>query len=460
MVGSTLIVILFNLFAKATTLLIGHSETSSSGLELEHTKTAEEQFEVLSLEDDYLEDSEELEDEDDAFYLREEEMEKEYQRICAESARIEQQRCKESDESFLSATAPWNFHKNRYKDVLPLGSNGNTPTRVKVQIVNGVEGSDYINANFIECSPEKRFIACQAPVPHTISDFWRMVWEQESAVIVMLTSLVENDRIKAHAYWPPLEKTHRFGCFLVKLEEESYDSGVMTRKLLVTRLEDNQSRNITQLHFCEWPDHGVPKSCQGIRRLMHLSHFYRTYHHHNHGLSGPTIVHCSAGIGRAGTFIAIDMLLDSHKFAENAAYPKTVYDTVRWLRLRRKGMIQTVDQYKFIYKALEESKASMQDTGKFPNLMTSSSDGQLLKLSKSKALRCEKSPYLPYAPSAISRFSSPNPQRGGSCRRNFLNWRGSSPTRSPFQKKHHHHHHRVVSSGVVDNSPVVFCDSM
>jgi len=123
-------------------------------------------------------------------------------------------------------------------------------------------------------------------------------------------------------------------------------------------------------------------------------------------------------------------------------------------------MIQTVDQYKFIYRALEESNAS--EIGKLPNLaLTSSTDGALLKLSKSKAIRCassqlDKSSYLPYAPSAISRFSSPNPQRGGSCRRNFMNWRGSSPTRSPFQKKHQ----RVVSSGVVDNSPVVICDSM
>eukprot|EP01102_Stenamoeba_stenopodia_P007320 TRINITY_DN2051_c0_g1_i2.p1 TRINITY_DN2051_c0_g1~~TRINITY_DN2051_c0_g1_i2.p1 ORF type:complete len:413 (+),score=68.26 TRINITY_DN2051_c0_g1_i2:243-1481(+) len=412
-------------------------------------------------------------------------MEKEYQRICSESSRIEQQRCKESDESYLSATAPWNFHKNRYKDVLPLGSNGNVPTRVRVQPICGVEGSDYINANFIDCTPEKRFIACQAPVPHTIADFWRMVWEQESAVIVMLTSLVENDRIKAHAYWPPLEKTHRFGFFAVRLDEETYDSGVMTRKLTVTKLEDNSSRNITQLHFCEWPDHGVPKNCLGIRRLTHLSHFYRTYHLHNHGFSGPTIVHCSAGIGRAGTFIAIDMLLDANKYIDNPTYPKTVYDTVRWLRLRRKGMIQTVDQYKFIYKALEESKTgennsnvsikslSINNNNKktTPNILTSSIDGyQLMKLSKSKTptTRCssaisyeQKQPlYHPYAPSAISRFSSPNPQRGGSCRRNFLNWRSSSPTRSPFQKKHH----RVVSSPAHDlvdgNNTPVFCDSM
>lgn len=289
-----------------------------------------------------------------------EDMEREFQRL-AEASGSEKLSARENEEAYIEATAPCNIHKNRYRDVLPLGFNGNVPTRVRLQPILGVEGSEYINANYIDIR-DKRYIACQAPIPHTFADFWRMVWEQEVTVIVMLTSLVECDRVKAHAYWPAVDKTHRFGALAVTLLEESYECGVMTRKLSITKLEDDSTRQVTQLHFCEWPDHGVPRSSAGIRRILHLSHYYSRLHQHQQGLAGPIVVHCSAGIGRAGTFIAIDVMLDvlhSRRLREpDDGSPKTVFDTVRYLRQRRRGMIQTLEQYKFIFRVLEECRTS------------------------------------------------------------------------------------------------------
>lgn len=315
-----------------------------------------------------------------------EEMEWEFRQLAETSSERLSYR---EDETYLLATSSFNIHKNRYRDVLPLGYNGNTPSRVKLQPFLGVEGSDYINANHIDIR-DKRYISCQAPLPHTFGDFWRMIWEQEVTVVVMLTSLVENDKVKAHAYWPAVDKTHRFGSLSVTLLEESYDCGIMTRKLNITKLDENSndcsaSRQITQLHFCEWPDHGVPRTCSGIRRLVHLSHFYLRHHQHQQGVAGPVVVHCSAGIGRAGTLIAIDLMLDVlHSSRKQAPFhreqqcveensPKTVFDTVRMLRQRRKGMIQTLDQYKFIFRVLEDYKTVDSSCASTPMISSSPS---------------------------------------------------------------------------------------
>lgn len=286
-------------------------------------------------------------------------MEKEFQRICVESSSDlcnAISRCKEAEEVYRTATAPYNLHKNRYKDVLPLGFAGGVPTRVFLQPIYGMPGSDYVNANFIDAGQSNQYIASQAPVPHTIGDFWRMIWEQESTVVVMLTKLIENDRIKAHSYWPALGKTHNYGFFSVACQQEECQTGVVVRLFQVMRLEDGASRLVTQLHFCDWPDSGAPMTCESTIKLIQLTRVAKKMHEQKQGLCGPVVVHCSAGIGRAGTFIAIDMMLDRmfDPLANEDTFPKSVYECVRWLRQRRKGMVQSLDQYKFIFKVLDE----------------------------------------------------------------------------------------------------------
>jgi len=293
-------------------------------------------------------------------------MEKEFQRICFESSSDmcnAIKTCQDAQEIYLTATAPHNSHKNRYQDVLPLGFDGGLPTRVHLQRKFGIDGSDYINANHVDTTGVcgLRYIAAQAPVPHTIGDFWRMIWEQESSIIIMLTKLIENDRIKAHCYWPPASQTYIYGGFSVSLQEENSDLGVVVRHLQLTRMEDGATRIITQLHFCDWPDSGAPRTCASTLRLLQLSRRGKEIHREYQGLNGPVVVHCSAGIGRAGTFIAIDMLFErlvNPVLALCDSFPQTVYDTVRYLRQRRKGMIQSADQYKFIFKVVEELKSS------------------------------------------------------------------------------------------------------
>lgn len=268
---------------------------------------------------------------------------------------------KEAEETLLISRLPCNIHKNRYKDVLPIGFDGVGSTRVRLSAIRGLDGSDFINANLLMLDKERSYISCQAPVPHTIGDFWRMVWEQNSSVVVMLTRLVENDRIKAHTYWPPLGHTHSYGLFSVAVTEETEDLGIIIRQIHLTRLEDeSEVRVVTHLHFCDWPDNGAPRTCLSTCRLLQVARIYRAIHKERQGLAGPAVVHCSAGIGRSGTFIAIDMLLDrvlqSQRVRSEDDFPKTVFEAVRWLRLRRRGMIQSLDQYKFIFRVLEEFK--------------------------------------------------------------------------------------------------------
>jgi len=167
--------------------------------------------------------------------------------------------------SFQSAFKDFNFHKNRYKDVLPLEN-----TRVKLNQISGQLGSDYINANYIHDSDEK-YIACQAPLPHTIVDFWRMIWEQNTGIIVMLTKLIEKNCYKAHLYWPQTPGARLiFGPFSITLYDLNENRGTVFRRFQVENLLEPFSpcRLVTQLHYVDWPDHGCPRTTDGIRYLI------------------------------------------------------------------------------------------------------------------------------------------------------------------------------------------------
>jgi protein tyrosine phosphatase len=180
-----------------------------------------------------------------------------------------------------------------------------------------------------------------------------MVWEQNTTVIVMLTRLMEAGRTKAHVYWPTNQgQPQMFGNILVTLLEEQTNEFYKVRKFRVE--SNNISREITHFHYTDWPDFGVPKTTMGILRLC--------YHTNECSINGgPMIVHCSAGIGRSGSFIGIHYLISSSETNSNFFLSNiTVLELTKKMRQQRPGMVQTVDQYRFIYQAVNDFvKASL-----------------------------------------------------------------------------------------------------
>jgi protein tyrosine phosphatase len=244
---------------------------------------------------------------------------------------------------FFSATLPCNIGKNRYYDVLPLEH-----TRVKLSTANG---ADYINANFIDGeipNSSRYYISCQAPLLSTRADFWRMIYEQKCTLIVMLTRLYEKNCEKANVYWPEGEgETVQYGGIAVNLKSISFmqDITIRTFRIHVDTPNGIVSRDVVHLHYTEWPDFGVPRSTKLLRQLIDLVDSYA-----DRG-KGPIVAHCSAGIGRTGTFIGLAICLEKLKLG----LPVNVMQTVRQMRKQRKGMVQTKEQYMFIYAALTDA---------------------------------------------------------------------------------------------------------
>ncbi|KAF8795429.1 Tyrosine-protein phosphatase Lar like protein [Argiope bruennichi] len=222
---------------------------------------------------------------------------------------------------FVSANLPVNKFKNRLMNILPYES-----TRVCLQPIRGVDGSDYINANYIDGYRYKNaYIATQGPLAETTEDFWRMLWEHNSNIVVMLTKLKELGREKCHQYWP---------------NERSQ------REFKVTDARDGQSRTIRQFHFTDWPEQGVPKSGEGF--IDFIGQVHKTKE--QFGQEGPITVHCSAGVGRTGVFITLSIVLERMQY-EGVV---DIFQSIRILRTQRPGMVQTEDQYQFCYRAALE----------------------------------------------------------------------------------------------------------
>ncbi|CAJ0934870.1 unnamed protein product, partial [Ranitomeya imitator] len=239
------------------------------------------------------------------------------------------------------ARKPCNQSKNRYIDILPYDVN-----RVVLSEIHGEPGSDYINASYINGFKEPRkYIAAQGPKEETMNDFWRMIWEQKSTIIVMVTRCEEGNRNKCAQYWPSNEEgAEDYGDITVKITEEKFFPDYITRKLHITSRREKSERDITHIQFTVWPDHGVPDDPNLLlklrRRVNALSNFF----------SGPIIVHCSAGVGRTGTYISIDAMLEGLE-AEGRV---DVYGYVVQLRRQRCLMVQVESQYIFIHKSLVE----------------------------------------------------------------------------------------------------------
>uniref|UniRef100_A0A8D1EIW1 Tyrosine-protein phosphatase non-receptor type 13 n=1 Tax=Sus scrofa TaxID=9823 RepID=A0A8D1EIW1_PIG len=244
------------------------------------------------------------------------------------------QELKPLDQCLIGQTKE-NRRKNRYKNILPYDA-----TRVPL----GDEGG-YINASFIKIPVGREefvYIACQGPLPTTVGDFWQMIWEQKSTVIAMMTQEVEGEKIKCQRYWPNiLGKTTMVGdrlrLALVRMQQLK---GFVVRAMTLEDIQTGEVRHISHLNFTAWPDHDTPSQPDDLLTFIsYMRHVHR---------SGPIITHCSAGIGRSGTLICIDVVLGL--ISQDLEFG--ISDVVRCMRLQRHGMVQTEDQYIFCYQVI------------------------------------------------------------------------------------------------------------
>lgn len=241
-----------------------------------------------------------------------------------------------------AANLPQNVKKNRYPDILPYDH-----SRVILNDLANISESDYINANTITDHDPRNpaFIATQGPLPHTTADFWQMVWEQGSVIIVMLTRLMENGVAMCHRYWPEegSEVYHNYEVHLVS--EHIWCDDYLIRSFYLKNLKTSETRTVTQFHFLSWPENGVPPNAKSIlefRRKVNKS--YR-------GRSCPIVAHCSDGTGRTGTYVLIDMVLNR---MSKGAKEIDIAATLEHIRDQRFGMVKTKAQFEYVLTAVAE----------------------------------------------------------------------------------------------------------
>ncbi|XP_048031318.1 receptor-type tyrosine-protein phosphatase H-like isoform X2 [Megalobrama amblycephala] len=247
------------------------------------------------------------------------------------------------EQSSVAAYLPKNKDKNRFTNVLPYDS-----SRVQLT-VNDEDDSDYINANYMPGydNASNQYIAAQGPLPSTVNDFWRMVWEKRSQAIIMVTNCTESGRIKCEQYWPLDYTPCVYGNLVVTVKSENKASSWTLREFSVKNKSTSETRTVKHFHFTAWPDHGVPS---GTEELIQFRGLVRQ-HIESSFSAGPTVVHCSAGVGRTGTLIALDVLLqqlDREKAVGIAAF-------VQQMRFCRPLMVQTESQYVFLHQCIMDS---------------------------------------------------------------------------------------------------------
>ncbi|XP_076800966.1 uncharacterized protein LOC143445616 isoform X2 [Clavelina lepadiformis] len=233
-----------------------------------------------------------------------------------------------------------NIKKNRFKNISPIDD-----ARVKLSLLPDQPQSDYINASFIDgYSQTAKFIAAQGPKENTMNDFWRMVFEQRCKVIVMVTQLKEGYKNKCEQYWPNPGEEKTFGDIIVRTNNEVFFGDYICRHLCAKSIASKDVMEITQFQYVNWPDHGIPPTTSSLLRLHRAAINAQTRD------SGPLLVHCSAGVGRTGTFIALDILSEQMEHEEKINVFRTIYE----MRMKRTEMVQSLAQYVYIHKLLAE----------------------------------------------------------------------------------------------------------
>lgn len=243
---------------------------------------------------------------------------------------------------------PENRPKNRFKNILPFDS-----TRV-VLSGSSVADGDYINANFINGEvpgSERFYIATQGCLPSTIIDFWQMIWQSNSMILVMLTKEVEKDRVKCSRYWP-LGEARTYGEICVTPQDTIAYPNYIVRQFEVHVAKDDTTesgRHVFQFHLQTWPNHGVPNEPEVLVSLLRDVNVKRKEIEKLN--PGPIVVHCGAGIGRTGTYIVLDIII---RAIEHYGWDSEidVQRSVQLVRTQRSGMVQTEVQYKYLYTVL------------------------------------------------------------------------------------------------------------
>ncbi|XP_074477040.1 receptor-type tyrosine-protein phosphatase H-like isoform X3 [Sebastes fasciatus] len=244
-----------------------------------------------------------------------------------------------TEQTRKAATEPENKARNRFNNVLPYDW-------CRVKLTSSPNGSsDYINANYMPgYNSSREYIATQGPLPSTVNDFWRMIWEQRVNGIVMVTNCTEGGKTKCQRYWPADRKPCLNGELLVTIRSEQEEPYWTLREFSVKHSNNSGERTVKHFHFTAWPDHGVP---QGTEALIQFRGLVRR-HIEREGAGAPTVVHCSAGVGRTGTIIALDVLLQQLE-KERAV---GINGFVHKMRLSRPHMVQTESQYVFLHQSI------------------------------------------------------------------------------------------------------------
>jgi len=258
-----------------------------------------------------------------------------------------------SQSQFFTSSLQQNSHKNRYKNI-PVYET----TRVKLccdfcmnlhqepgnnpcQLFN----DDYINANYIS-SPirDKHYIACQGPLPHTALSFWRMVWQHNVSLVIMLTLIEEDGCVKCYQYFPDDGNEKVYGDYVVSLSSKTSlekDSIIVRELILKNKNQPKTEKRIYHAQYCNWPDQSIPESVDEIISLIHMINNFNNVH-------SPIVVHCSAGIGRTGTILSIMNCIASIRLSGSC----DVAQTLMKLREERYGCVTAKYQYKFIYTVI------------------------------------------------------------------------------------------------------------
>nr|XP_022306729.1 receptor-type tyrosine-protein phosphatase T-like isoform X1 [Crassostrea virginica] len=251
-----------------------------------------------------------------------------------------------------------NLAKNRYKTTFPYDHS-------RVILIEEHESTDYINANYVkDVVGDIAYIASQGPKANTVTDFWTMVWQEDICQVVMLTNLTGDGKMKCIQYWPELSKSMTYGHFAVENLEERHYACHSIRKFKVCHRKKHKTRIVCQYHYTMWPDHGIPDP---LSLVIFHNHVLRTTPDRS---MSSVVVHCSAGIGRTGTYIALDALYKEG----NKTGKINVCEYVTFMRACRMNMVQTYEQYKTIFLALEEKFKACIDTHNLSEFLESVND--------------------------------------------------------------------------------------
>ncbi|PIC37606.1 hypothetical protein B9Z55_016176 [Caenorhabditis nigoni] len=257
--------------------------------------------------------------------------------------RIEQERLK-SEYSADCANAPRHLPRNRYRDILPYDHN-------RVELAKDSENPEgYMNASLIQLPGGKtNFIAAQAPLELTLGEWWQMIDEHNVHLVVMLCKLIELNKVKCERYWPDtIGEVEMFGLLEVTLEEEKHfpDDEYLLRVFKMENPSTGETRTVRQLHYREWPDHGCPSGEKQLLKMIdHMEELHDQY-----SPESPILVHCSAGVGRTGTIIAINYIREQMK--AQSLTEIDIFGLVIALRRQRASMVQTQDQYQFVHRCI------------------------------------------------------------------------------------------------------------